>query len=123
MGYGAAFGSKYIVVDPEFNSVSQDKRPNWLRQLQLARVVDSDLSCRNLGFIHFMRLQGKSGQWDVGGNMHSGSLLSHSHLKTRPDFLRYELQAGILGKALDMRQCPKDGGDGVLSTIKHIPYV
>jgi len=41
MGYGAAFGSKYIVVDPEFNSLAQqDKRPNWLRQLQVNRLSD-----------------------------------------------------------------------------------
>ncbi|KAL6747990.1 hypothetical protein V8C86DRAFT_2891512 [Haematococcus lacustris] len=31
-GYGAAWGSKYLVIDPEFES--QDKRPQWLRQLQ-----------------------------------------------------------------------------------------
>ncbi|KAJ9529885.1 hypothetical protein QJQ45_022309 [Haematococcus lacustris] len=32
-GYGAAWGSKYLVIDPEFES--QDKRPQWLRQLQV----------------------------------------------------------------------------------------
>lgn len=32
-GFGAAYGAKYIVVDPEFES--KDKRPRWLRQLQV----------------------------------------------------------------------------------------
>lgn len=36
LGYGAAWGSKYIVVDPEFDSLDKkDSRPVWLRQLQV----------------------------------------------------------------------------------------
>jgi len=40
-GFGAAFGAKYIVIDPEFES--QDKRPRWLRQLQdQAKILKFD---------------------------------------------------------------------------------
>lgn len=47
MGYGAAFGSKYIVVDPEFDSLSQqDRRPNWLRQIQVHVVLARALCFR-----------------------------------------------------------------------------
>lgn len=31
-GTGAAFGSKYIIIEPEFES--QKKQPKWLTQLQ-----------------------------------------------------------------------------------------
>lgn len=33
-GWGAAFGANYIQIDPEFES--NDKRPKWLRQLQVS---------------------------------------------------------------------------------------
>lgn len=34
-GYGAAWGSKYIIVEPEFSNDGQrDRRPRWLAQLQ-----------------------------------------------------------------------------------------
>ena len=32
-GWGGAFGSNYIQIDPDFES-SQDKRPRWLKGLQ-----------------------------------------------------------------------------------------
>lgn len=32
-GYGAAWGSKYIIVEPEFDS-GQEKKPRWLEQLR-----------------------------------------------------------------------------------------
>lgn len=33
-GSGVAFGSKYIVIDPEFEEGKKDKRPKWLMDLQ-----------------------------------------------------------------------------------------
>ena len=33
-GWGGAFGSNYIQIDPDFESSSKDKRPSWLKGLQ-----------------------------------------------------------------------------------------
>lgn len=35
-GYGAAWGSKYIIIDAEFESAAKDvgAKPSWLAQLQ-----------------------------------------------------------------------------------------
>ena len=33
-GYGAAWGSKYIIIEPDFADASKDKKPKWLSQLQ-----------------------------------------------------------------------------------------